>query len=570
MDKPAILVVDDREVNLYYLQELLKRYDTTIDCVTSGAECLDILAVKEFTLILMDVMMPDLNGIETARRIRELKILTPIIFITALAKDEKYILESYEIGGIDYIMKPIRSEILETKINTVLKLYDQKKKLEQQTQELTHLNQRMANEMAIHRDMDVTLQKSHQIFKTVMDSMDAIIMVIDIASNEILFTNKRAQECLQSDMTKNNCKETLINTRWSEYSNCLSDSPFSTSEKIQINEIQDTNKNKWYELREQIIQWIDGRSVLLKAATDISDRKKLEEKQKLAMAVFDNALEAIMVTDTQGIIQMINSAFSVITGYDSEEVIGKDMEILYSDRYAPEYYQLIHQELTIKGFWVGEIWNQRKNGDTYPEWLTLSAIKNQQDQITQYLYIFSDITIRKQFDELIKYKAYHDPLTGLPNRELLFDRLSMALAKAERNGNPLALIFLDLDNFKIINDQYGHHLGDDLLKEISRRLHSIVRKSDTIARYGGDEFIFLLTDLPEPSIIERVAVSIISAVESITIIKNQQISISCSLGISLYPDHGKLADELIQHADKAMYQVKKNSQPLKYCFYQPT
>ncbi|MBP7460549.1 MAG: diguanylate cyclase [Candidatus Delongbacteria bacterium] len=567
MDKPAVLIVDDSEINLFYLKELLKRYDIDIECADSGAQCLAILDKQEFTLILMDVMMPDMNGIETARRIRAMNISTPIIFITAPAKDEKYILESYKNGGIDYIMKPIRTEILETRINTILKLFDQKKKMEKQTLELTDLNKRLTLEMNNCLEKDIILKKSHQIFTAIMDSMDAIVLVIDMFSHEILFSNRKAGCCLEGDLTGGEIKAKLRNAAWPESLTQPLEESVADIDHPRIREIQDAEKKQWYELREQIIPWIDGRTVLLRVATDISDRKKLEEKQKLAMAVFDNALEAIMLSDLSGTIRMVNSAFTVITGYEPEEVIGKDIEVLYSDRYDPEFYRTLREEVRQKGYWVGELWNQRKNGESYPEWLTISSICNRENQVTQYLFIFSDITIRKQFEELIKYKAYHDPLTGLPNRDLMNDRLTMAIAKADRNGSKLGIIFMNLDNFKAVNDQYGHQQGDELLREISRKMRLIIRKSDTIARYGGDEFVILLTDLTDRLVIERIAESLIMSVERLSMIRNQPISISCSMGISLYPDHAETIPELIRQADQAMYQVKKHLTPKKYCFY---
>jgi diguanylate cyclase (GGDEF)-like protein/PAS domain S-box-containing protein len=289
---------------------------------------------------------------------------------------------------------------------------------------------------------------------------------------------------------------------------------------------------------------------------DITERLESEEQMRLLARVFENTIEGIMVTDAGGVIRMINSAFTAITEFSAEDVIGSTPRALRSGLHGPEFYDSMWQALIKNGHWQGEIWNRRRGGEAYPEWLTITAIKDQNGRATHYVGVFHDITETKRNEETIVYQAYHDALTGLPNRTLFNDRLTMAVAHAQRKHQGLAVLFLDLDNFKQINDSLGHAVGDLLLQSVARRLTRWLREEDTVARIGGDEFIILLQGTSGPDFAVHVAKRILASVSEPVIVKGHELYVTACIGITLYPHDGKDIETLVANADIAMYRAK--------------
>lgn len=305
--------------------------------------------------------------------------------------------------------------------------------------------------------------------------------------------------------------------------------------------------------------WAAGQKpdTCLAVMRDCTKRKMAEEELVFAAKVFEHSIEGIVVTDINGTILQVNPAFSAITGYSAEEALGQNPKILKSNKHPAAFYQAMWQQLGEEGQWAGEIWNRRKNGEIYPEWLTINAVRNAHGKITNYVSIFHDITELKRQQDALEHQAQHDALTGMPNRVLLNDRLQMALARMERNAVKVALLFLDLDHFKNINDGFGHTAGDNLLIELSRRLQLQLRLGDTLARQGGDEFLILL---PEVETVEDASVIAMRLLESLRQpFHHQEIEyyISASIGVTIAPDNGTDADVLIKNADMAMYRAKK-------------
>ena len=294
----------------------------------------------------------------------------------------------------------------------------------------------------------------------------------------------------------------------------------------------------------------------LAVVRDISAWKAAEEKLLLSAKVFENTIEGIVVTDTQGLIVQVNPGFTIITGYSAEEAVGGNPRILKSDRHPQHFYQDMWTRLVEEGHWAGEIWNRRKSGENYPEWLTISAVRNEAGQVTNYVSIFHDITELKRQQNALEYQAQHDALTGLPNRLLLGDRLRMALAQLERSGGKLALLFLDLDNFKTINDGLGHSAGDALLVEISRRLERLLRSGDTLARLGGDEFLILLPEIDTIDGASHIATRMLEALKTPFHHGDVEYFVTASIGVTIAPDDGSEAGKLIKNADMSMYRAK--------------
>jgi len=276
----------------------------------------------------------------------------------------------------------------------------------------------------------------------------------------------------------------------------------------------------------------------------------------LAEQVIENSLEGIMITDAKGIIQSVNPAFSQVTGYREGEVIGKSPAILSSGRHDAEFYRTMWGELREHGHWQGEVWNRRKNGEIYPELLTIAAIADDAANVTHYAALFSDITRLKKNEEQIKSLAYYDPLTGLPNRRLFEDRLQVAVAHAHRNMRQLAVLFVDLDRFKRINDSLGHSEGDQVLKEVALRLEACVREDDTVARMGGDEFVIILSEIEGPENATATARRVIEALTRPVAVGGKELVVTSSIGISIYPDDGDSAETLVRNSDIAMYRAK--------------
>ncbi|WP_169729909.1 EAL domain-containing protein [Hydrogenovibrio kuenenii] len=290
---------------------------------------------------------------------------------------------------------------------------------------------------------------------------------------------------------------------------------------------------------------------------DITARVKAQNHLKLISNVFDYAREGITITDSQGNIIDVNKGFSEITGYSREEVLGKNPRMLKSNLQPPDFYKDMWTDISSKGYWTGEMWNRHKNGEVYAEVITISAINDDNGQPQNYMGIFTDVTAIKQNQQRLEHIAHYDVLTQLPNRVLLADRLQQAIIHADRNESSLAVLFVDLDGFKEVNDLYGHDVGDQLLMKISEKMQKSLRAEDTLARLGGDEFVALLVDLDSAQASEPVLERVLYSVSEPILIDGALIKVSASIGVALYPNDLSDADLLIRHADQAMYQAKQ-------------
>lgn len=288
-------------------------------------------------------------------------------------------------------------------------------------------------------------------------------------------------------------------------------------------------------------------------------RHERDEQDRLARSVFEHASEAILITDDQGHILQVNEAFTYITGYSREEVLGKTPALLKSGHHDASFYQQLWQTLADVGHWEGEVWNRRKNGELYAQQLNINAVKDDQGVIAQYVALFSDITLMKEEQRSLHHKANHDALTGLPNRSLLLDRLEQAFVALDRHGGRLAVVFLDLDGFKPVNDTFGHDAGDRVLQEVSQRILGCIRAEDTLARLGGDEFVLLLPHQIDMPATLKLLQRVLSEVGRPYAWKHHSLQVSASLGVSLYAgEPGMTAEQLLQQADEAMYQAKSS------------
>jgi diguanylate cyclase (GGDEF)-like protein/PAS domain S-box-containing protein len=290
---------------------------------------------------------------------------------------------------------------------------------------------------------------------------------------------------------------------------------------------------------------------------DITERKQMEERLRQSATVFENTTEGVMITDVERRIVAVNRAFTEITGYGQEELTGQSSAILDSGRHDAQFYEAMWRTIRDEGRWQGEIWSRRENGDIYPEWLNISEVRNGSGRVTHYVAVFSDISAMKESEARLDHIAHHDPLTNLPNRLLLHARMEQALAKARRSNTLMAVMFLDLDYFKKINDTMGHPIGDQLLQEVAARLRNCVREVDTVSRLGGDEFTILLEELHEARAVGAVAQKIITELGERYLIREHEVFVTCSIGISLFPGDGDDITTLLKNADTALYRAKE-------------
>lgn len=316
---------------------------------------------------------------------------------------------------------------------------------------------------------------------------------------------------------------------------------------------------KWILTRGKIVEYdTDGTPLLMAGThTDISERKHAEAALRQAATVFESTREGVLITDANSRIVMVNRAFNLLTGYSEAEVQGKSPSLLNSGRNSKERYAAMWEEINATGYWQGELWNRRKNGEIFPVLISINAIKDESGTVTNYVSVFMDISTLKASEEQLDFLAHHDPLTQLPNRRLLFSQLEHSLAKIRRDGGALGLLMFDLDRFKDVNDSFGHLVGDQLLQQVAMRLSERLRSTDTFARLGGDEFTVLLENLARPEDAARVADEIIEALSvPFHLANGVDIRTSASIGISFLAGEETTAESLLQQADSAMYRAK--------------
>ncbi|MAG99965.1 MAG: histidine kinase [Pseudomonadales bacterium] len=419
------------------------------------------------------------------------------------------------------------------------------------------------------------LRQSEAYLKAVTDAMPDVFMVLDeqgtylkvstpqhelLAAEQSKLLNRRLQDVLSKEQA-DRFLEFIART-------LDTDQPLSIEYSMQT-----LAGIRTFEARARRLEvMVGGRRAVVLLARDISDRVALELDQRIAAIAFESQ-QGMLVTDAQTRIIKANRAFSAITGYSEAEVLGQPTRILGSGHQGAEFYRQMWKALYETGGWQGEIWNRRKSGEAFPEWLTISAVHDAKGRLTNYVASLTDISERKDAEEKIQHLAFYDPLTNLPNRRLMRQRLEQALVVCRREQHYAALIFLDLDDFKNVNDLYGHQIGDGMLCQVAERLRHALRERDTVARFGGDEFVVLLEGLEVNATeaatqVEHIGRKLLQTLREPYLIKDQVFSSSASLGIVLFNDEQHTADELMQYADLSMYSAKAAGKDM-LSFYDP-
>ncbi len=542
-----ILVVDDVPTNLRILFNVFASVSYQAHLLQDSRQALSTALELAPDLILLDIQMPHLDGFQVCAQLKAEPRTRdiPVIFISAHG-DVQSKLNAFAAGGADYVEKPFNPNEVLARVATHLRLQT----LQQ-------------GQRATNADLRVVLSQ-HQ---AILNAAGEGILGLD-REGRVTFANPKALHQLGY------AEEELLGTdfharvhppnpggRTHETAEC----PIlrALAEGICQLATEDDFIRKdgrvfpvEYSVSVTHDQHEQTRGIVL--FRDISHRRRLEQELKQAAAVFEVSSEGIVLTSPAAIIQRVNPAFSKITGYDATEVVGQNPRILKSGHHPPEFYQTLWQQLHAEGYWEGEIWNRRKDGSVYPEWEMITAIRDHHGNVTGYVSQFSEITRRKLTEEEIRYRGNYDALTGLPNRTLLLERLEYALTRHRKEQHELALLFIDLDGFKQVNDTFGHAFGDQVLQQAAARIRAEIRDTDTAARLGGDEFVVMLAHLRSQAPIRRTAARVLETLAEPFVLNEREIQMSASIGIALFPGDGNDIETLFRNADLAMYRAKAN------------
>jgi diguanylate cyclase (GGDEF)-like protein/PAS domain S-box-containing protein len=532
--KGDVLVVDDNPQNLRLLLGILSDHGYKVRPAPSGPLALKSVSAIVPDLILLDINMPGMNGYEVCQHLKsdQLSCHVPVIFISALNDVEEKI-RAFQAGGVDYITKPFQVEEVLARVETHLAIQDMRRKLESQ-------NARLEEEI---RERGKAEETARILAMFSDENPNPVLRVL--SNGTIVYANRNASRL--GEFLSHSAGEQVPE----EWLPCLTQSLVSG----ECAYIEHPVGNRLYNF---MIMPISDTEFFYIYGQDITVQKDYEKQLLLEASVFENTIEGILITASDGTIQKVNPGFTAITGYAAHEVVGQNPRILRSGRHDSKFYDGLWNGLLTKGQWQGEIWNRRKDGQAYPQWMTITAIKDSDGKTAHYVSVFRDITDEKSQEEKLKFQAYHDPLTGLPNRQLFNDRLDRALAYARHSNRKVAVFFLDLDKFKAVNDTLGHKVGDLLLQEAAVRFKTCVRNEDTVARLAGDEFTFILQDIAHGEAdSEMVARRVITALSLPFSLEGHPVSITPSIGITIYPSDGSTVETLLKNADAAMYAAKK-------------
>lgn len=566
-----ILIVDDLEENRCLLRALLEFHGYQVDAANDGADALHRARRAPPDLIVTDILMPVMDGFQLCRewktdaRLRKI----PFVFYTATYADPKTEAFALNLGADAFVVKPIESDDFLAIIRSQLtratlaeqpaQPVDEAAMLKEYNAILIHkLEQKMAQLEAASRCMHLIQER----LALALEAADAGIWDWDLSGKRIIWNDAHARIF--------GLKPEQFDGRYETFQRHVHPDDLQVIEhKIEAARTQRLDFQHEFRVvwPDDSIHWVAGRGRffydesgapvrMCGVAVDISQRKADEEHLRLTAAAFQHSNEGMMITDADIRIVAVNAAFTRITGYCEEEVLGKNPRLLRSDRHHREFYTALWTILQTTSRWQGEIWNRRKDGSVYPELLSISMVHDPQGKTVNYLGVFTDISSIKSAQEQLDALVYHDSLTGLPNRQLFHELLHLSIQRASREHDQIALLFIDLDRFKIINDSLGHSVGDRLLVKVALRIKSVLRDIDLVARISGDEFNIILDRLDDIQEAAIVAQRLIAAISEPFEIDGNTFYIGASLGIAIYPIDGQDIQTLQSSADMALYQAK--------------
>lgn len=543
---PAKILYIEDDLGLAELVRIkLKRENYHVTHAESGRQGLMLLSGRDFDVVLVDFYLPDMDGLEVLKTIQKSKPKTTCIMISGI-NDMQLMVNAIKQGAEDFVLKDFEGAYLELLPRTLGKAL---------------LKQRLIAEKA---EAELEKSKSEKFYRSLIEHTHVVAWEYLPSLGRFSYVSAQAEK-----LTGHSLEEWTSEGFWKaslhqeDYAKviafCSSLTHRPEDQGVEFRLLKKDGNEIW--LR-QIISVAEKDSedcyILRGFLIDITEPKQAIEKQRLAELVFDTIHEGIMITDADNRIEAVNPAFTQITGYSFDEVRGRNPRILRSGLQDAAFYDKFWRSLNDYGYWEGELWNRHKNGEMYVESASIFCVYNEAGKVKQYIAIFGDVTEKKQAEAKIHYQANYDPLTDLPNRQLFQDRLYSAVVSAKRNNMQLALLFIDLDRFKEVNDSFGHATGDELLVQVAQRLNKCIRESDTLARLGGDEFVVILNNLGGNHDTENIVRTMLEQLERpFSLNDGINAAISASIGIALYPTDGADDVTLIQNADAAMYRVKE-------------
>ena len=533
---PLVLVVDDDVFMRGMLQNLLEEQGYRVTEAQNGVNALEEFQHCYPDLVLMDAAMPVMDGFMACAQLKQLETGAdiPVIMITAL-DDEQSVNKAFESGATEYITKPVHWAVLRHRVEIIL-----------------HARQSAA-----------ALQASEARFRGIFEQAAMGIALITM-TGQLIQSNPATKKMLGIETT--DLRGKLFNKFFYPYDTAVEKEFY---QQLLAGERDYYQMEKYFFRKNTPILWARLTTSLVREADntpqfiiqmieDITERKRAQAKQRLAAKVFETTSDGIMITNAEGHIIDVNQAFLALTGYSYDEVLDKNPRILQSGHHDRVFYEEMWAATRETGRWRGEIWNQRKNGEVYSSWMSMSAVRGEHNEVTHYVAVYSDLSALKQDDQRLRLLTHYDSLTELPNRLLFYEYLTRACRQEER----LALLYLDLDDFKRINENFGFDVGDDFIKVIAYRLQQCIREGDTVSRLEGDEFGIILSPIHQDYDVRIITEKIITSISEPASINGQLPQIDCNIGISFYPDDQMASQHesveiLIQHADMAMYLAKE-------------
>ena len=532
----TVLVVEDnpgdaRLVELYLQEEVGASF--TVLKAERLVTALGILAARPVDVVLLDLSLPDSFGMATLERLRAASPLVPVVVLTG-TNDEALALQALREGAQDYLVKGLGDGMLV----------------------------RRAIFYAIERSMAAqALRRSESRFRALFANAGIGVVLAD-AEGRVVEANPAFLSMLGRAEAELRGQTLEAHAHPDDFRQCEAlraevlaggRDGFQMAQRYTAR----SGGTVWARLTCTVMREGDGRHPFtVTVVEDITERKRLEDEMRLAATVFANSGDGLFVTDADNRIVHVNPAFTLITGYQPAEVEGRNPSMLASGRHDREFFAQMWAALRRDGRWQGEIWDRRKDGEMFAGWQNIAMVRDAEGRVQNYVAVLSDITSRKEVEERLSYAANHDPLTRLPNRTLFHERLSRAIARAQRSQTLVALLFIDLDRFKQVNDTLGHLAGDMLLQQVAERLSGCTRQGDTVARLSGDEFTIILEDIQDPRDAAVVAHKVLRRLLEPVTLNAGEAHISSSIGVAIYPTDAGDAQTLLKLADQAMYRAK--------------
>lgn len=538
-EQPLVLVVDDDVFMRGMLQNLLKEQGYRVNEAQDGAHAIQEFQRCKPDLVLLDAAMPVMDGFTACGELRKLQEgavnKVPVIMITSL-NDEESVDKAFSAGAVEYITKPVHWGVLRHRVKVIIKAQRAESALRESEARFRGIFEQAAMGIAL-----VTMDGR------LIQNNPALLKMLGISTQDLSskpFNNffYPFDTAIEKEFFQQLLEGSRHYYQMEKYF-FRKDSPMLWG-RLTTSLVRDAELNPIF-----LIQMIE----------DITERKRAQAKQQLATKVFETTSDGIVITNGEGNIIDVNQAFLLLTGYSYEEILDRNPRFLQSGHHDKAFYENLWSQARETGRWRGEIWNRRKNGEIYSTWLSISAVRGEHNEITNYVAVYSDISSLNEDDERMRLLTHYDSLTELPNRLLFHEYLTRAC----RQEDWVALLYLDLDDFKRINEEYGFNVGDEFLKTVARRLRHCVREGDSVSRLDDDEFGIILAPVHQDYDVRLIADKIFAALSEPVWIQGQSPQVDCNIGISFYSNDEHTMDEndaveiLIQQADMAMYLAKE-------------